>query len=127
MLLELLARPGSLRSYAYQLVSFFRVAADDVRVAFHELLDRTSPEASETAMTIAETLINEGIAKGLAKGRVEAGVRSVLRVLAKRGLEVPGHVRQRIEACADPDELFANGSPRRAAQRLPPGFGVRAP
>jgi predicted transposase YdaD len=64
-------------------------------------------------MTIAETLINEGIAKGLAKGRdegrvegrVEAGVRSVLRVLAKRGLEVPGHVRQRIEACADPDEL----------------------
>jgi flagellar biosynthesis/type III secretory pathway protein FliH len=84
-------------------------------------------------MTIAETLINEGIAKGLAKGRdeglakgrdeglakgrdeglakgrvegrVEAGVRSVLRVLAKRGLEVPEHVRERIEACADPDEL----------------------
>jgi flagellar biosynthesis/type III secretory pathway protein FliH len=76
-------------------------------------------------MTIAETLINEGIAKGLAKGRdeglakgldeglakgrvegrVEAGVRSVLRVLAKRGLEVPDHVRQTIEACADPEEL----------------------
>jgi predicted transposase YdaD len=117
VLLELLARPGSLRSYAYQLVYLFRVADDDVRVAFHELLDHTSPEASETAMTIAETLINEGIAKGLAKGRdegrdegriegrVEAGVRSVLRVLAKRGLEVPDQVRQRIEACADPEEL----------------------
>ena len=113
MMAELLARPGSLRSYAYQLVYLYRVADDDVRVAFHALLDQTSPEASENAMTIAETLIKQGhdagLAKGrdegLARGRVEAGVRSVLRVLAKRGLEVPDHVRLKVEACTDPDEL----------------------
>jgi hypothetical protein len=47
----------------------------------------------------------EGIAEGRAEGKAEGWVRSVLKVLAVRGVDVPDDVRARIRACSDLRQL----------------------
>ena len=105
VLLELVARPGGLRAFEYQLRYFFQVADDEVHVAFRELVDHTRPESSEALMTIEEMLINRGIERGVAQGRAEGERRAILRVLERRGLSVTASLRARLDACADLAEL----------------------
>ena len=109
VLLELVARPGGLRAFEYQLRYFFQVADDAVHVAFRELVDHTRPESSEALMTIEEMLINRGIERGVAQGRAEGRAegerRAILRVLERRGLSVTASLRTRLDACADLTDL----------------------
>ena len=45
-------------------------------------------------------------AEGRAEGAIEARKESILCVLDKRGMSVSNEVRELIEGCHDPDQLF---------------------
>jgi hypothetical protein len=47
----------------------------------------------------------EGRVEGLAEGSVRTRVEDILRILARRGLEVPAETRQVIQACTDMGKL----------------------
>jgi hypothetical protein len=51
----------------------------------------------------------EGRAEGKAEGRAEGEAGMLLRVLAARGFEVPGHVRERVLSCTDLGQLESWG------------------
>jgi predicted transposase YdaD len=109
MLAELVLRPGGIRAFQYQLAYLYKVADDDVRVAFLGLLDHTSEASRDAVMTIEEMLINQGIAKGLEKGRVEGRVEeaanAIFRVLETRKLPVSEALRARVLDCSNLEEL----------------------
>ncbi|UXY27749.1 hypothetical protein [Streptomyces sp. HUAS TT20] len=51
------------------------------------------------------TLIEETLMEGLVAGRAESRAEDILRILDRRGIEVPEAVRERVTACADLDIL----------------------
>jgi hypothetical protein len=51
------------------------------------------------------TLIEESYLEGKAEGKAEAGAASILRVLERRGIPVPDHIRDRITTCTHLDTL----------------------
>ena len=59
-----------------------------------------------------------GRAEGEARGRAEGEAGMLLRVLAARGFEVPGHVRERVLACTDLGQLESWGDRAATAATL---------
>lgn len=55
--------------------------------------------------TLIEETLMEGRAEGLVAGRAESRAEDILRILDRRGIEVPEAVRERVTACADLDIL----------------------
>ena len=53
-----------------------------------------------------------------AKGRAEGEAGMLLRVLAARGFEVPGHVRERVLSCTDLGQLESWGDRAATAASL---------
>lgn len=72
--------------------------------ARQELEDLMSLETRTYSGRFAQTQVDWGIAKGRAEGQAIAA-RTVLAVLAVRGLAVHDHVRERVHACTDLDTL----------------------
>ena len=68
----------------------------------------------------------EGRAEGKAEGRVEGEAKGkasmVLRILAARGFDVPGSVRERVLSCTDPGQLEDWGDKAVTADSLGPVF-----
>ncbi|MFE1914056.1 RpnC/YadD family protein [Streptomyces anandii] len=54
---------------------------------------------------LAEQVREEGREQGRVQGRAEAKAEMVLRILEWRGIPVSDDVRERVEACTDPDQL----------------------
>ncbi|MGW1912399.1 hypothetical protein ACWCQS_17180 [Streptomyces sp. NPDC002076] len=54
---------------------------------------------------LAEQVREEGREQGLEQGRIEDRQEMILRILEWRGIPVPDSVRERVEACADLDQL----------------------
>ncbi|MER6953654.1 hypothetical protein [Streptomyces sp. NPDC000618] len=50
-------------------------------------------------------LAQEVRGQGVEQGKVEDRAEMTLNILRWRGIEVPDHVRERVEACADLDQL----------------------
>lgn len=52
-----------------------------------------------------DTFVDRLLAEGEAKGRAEGEARTILRVLAARGLDVPAKVREQVLSCTDSTQL----------------------
>ncbi|NUP83788.1 MAG: hypothetical protein HOV96_40305 [Nonomuraea sp.] len=60
---------------------------------------------TSTAWPVYSPFARKHYGQGRSEGIREAGIRIVLRLLAERGIDVPGEVRTRISACTDVDQL----------------------
>jgi len=52
-----------------------------------------------------DTFVDRLLAEGEAKGEAKGEARTILRVLAARGLEVPAEVREQVLSCTDVSQL----------------------
>ncbi|MGW2044298.1 hypothetical protein ACWCPF_03820 [Streptomyces sp. NPDC001858] len=78
------------------------------RALWRHLMATYTPQFPGSGTLIEETLIEgeaKGRAKGRAQGRAEGRAEDILRILALRGVDVPGDARERITTCADLDTL----------------------
>ena len=85
---------------------------DDSRLATYTVLVRSAVsesarQALEDLMTtkFRDTFVDRLLAEGEAKGEVKGEARTILRVLAARGLEVPAKVREQVLSCTDTSQL----------------------
>jgi len=101
---------------ARRLVLASLASLDESRQATYTVLVRSA--ASESARQALEDLMTtkfgdtfvdrwfaEGEAKGRAEGEVKGDARSILRVLAARGVEVPDEVQEQVLSCTDIGQL----------------------
>ncbi|MEV1061532.1 hypothetical protein [Streptomyces sp. NPDC050263] len=54
---------------------------------------------------LAEEVRGQGVEQGIEQGKISNSVEMTLNILRWRGIEVPDHVRERVESCADLDQL----------------------
>ena len=85
---------------------------DDSRLATYTVLIRSAAsesarQALEDLMTtkFKDTFVDRLLAEGEAKGEAKGEARTILRVLAARGLEVPTKVREQVLSCTDISQL----------------------
>jgi hypothetical protein len=85
---------------------------DDSRLATYTVLVRSAVsesarQALEDLMTtkFRDTFVDRLLAEGEAKGEAKGEARTILRVLAARGLEAPADVRERVLSCTDVSQL----------------------
>ncbi len=85
---------------------------DDSRLATYTVLVRSAVsesarQALEDLMTtkFRDTFVDRLLAEGEAKGEARGEGRTILRVLAARGLEAPADVRERVLSCTDVSQL----------------------
>ena len=99
---------------------------DDSRLATYTLLVRSAVseparQALEDLMTtkFRDTFVDRLLAEGEAKGEAKGEARTILRVLAARGLEVPAEVREQVLSCTDVSQLdiWADRARRRGLAR----------
>lgn len=106
--LELMKPEHAPQYYEYA----YSMAAPAVRRVLGEIMSSStwpvySPFAREHFGRGKDEGLAEGRDEGRDEGRVEGEAKSVLRVLAARGIEVPEEARARISACADLRQLDA--------------------
>jgi hypothetical protein len=85
---------------------------DQSRLATYTVLVRSAVsdsarQALEDLMTtkFRDTFVDRLLAEGEAKGEAKGEARTILRVLAARGLEVPTKVREQVLSCSDTSQL----------------------
>jgi hypothetical protein len=85
---------------------------DESRLATYTVLVRSAAsqsarQALEDLMTtkFRDTFVDRLLAEGEAKGEAKGEARTILRVLAARGLEVPTKVREQVLSCTDISQL----------------------
>jgi predicted transposase YdaD len=124
---------------ARQLILANLATLDDARLTIYTVLVLNAVagparQALEAMMTTArfrndfvDRILAEGEAKGLAegeaKGKAEGEARMILRVLAARGLDVSGDVRERVMACSDLRQLEIWGDRAATAANIEDVFG----
>lgn len=82
---------------------------------YHDLMAGGLPEAAlkylEERMALTGTyeykseFARTHFSRGKAEGKTEGEVTALLRVLARRGIDLPARDRERIAACRDPEQL----------------------
>jgi hypothetical protein len=97
---------------ARRLVLASLASLDDSRLAIYTVLVRSAAsqsarQALEDLMTtkFRDTFVDRLLAEGEARGEAKGEARTILRVLAARGLEVPTKVREQVLSCTDISQL----------------------
>jgi hypothetical protein len=97
---------------ARRLVLASLAGLDDSRLATYTVFVRSAAsesarQALEDLMTTKfnDTFVDRLLAAGEAKGEAKGEARTILRVLAARGLQVPTNVRERVLSCTDIGQL----------------------
>jgi hypothetical protein len=85
---------------------FTEIGLGDTRARAHwrHLMAVYTPRFPGSGTIIEESII-EGVAKGRAEGRTEGRAEDILRILDRRGLEIPDAVRERVTSCTDLEVL----------------------
>ncbi|MEV1167714.1 hypothetical protein [Nonomuraea sp. NPDC049784] len=82
----------------------YSMSAPEIRRLMEEIMKSASTKWPVYS-PFAREHFGRGLAEGTVKGKAEEAARSVLLVLAARGLDVPDDSRARIIACADLAQL----------------------
>jgi hypothetical protein len=70
-----------------------------------------------------DTFVDRLLAEGRAEGRTEGEARTILRVLAARGLQVPTKVRDQVLSCTDISQLETWADQAATAASVEEAFG----
>jgi hypothetical protein len=104
-------------------VLILNAAPEPARRAMEALMTTTKFRNEFVDRLLAEGKA-EGIAEGEVRGEVRGEARMILRVLAARGVEVPGDIRERLLSCTDAGQLEAWGDRAATAATIDDVFGT---
>jgi hypothetical protein len=121
--LNILTGDLDLTNHAARMFALLAIAEApaELREGFTRIIRAVAPESARAALEelmmshLRDDFIDgfldqgraEGRAQGLAQGVAQGEAHLLLRFMAKRGLEIPEHIRARVAECADTARLEA--------------------